>query len=224
MGLFKRISDIVSANINELTEQFEDPEKMLKQAIREMEESIAEVSTQTAKAMANEKNLSRELKRNSAQQEQWQTRAEQAVEAGDDGLARKALARKNEHSQVVTALEDQLEAAQEASNMMKHQVAAMKAKLAEAKRNLTTLSARQKAANFRKKMDSQAAGVSTDVKDDAFAKFDRLKSKVEAAEDEAEAIAELRAEQAGGTVEDIDSPDEELDMSAELAELKKKLQ
>ncbi len=224
MGLFKRISDIVSANINELTEQFEDPEKMLKQAIREMEESIAEVTTQTARAMANEKNLSRELKRNRGQQEQWQSRAEQAVEAGDDSLARKALARKNEHAQVVTALEDQLEAAQEASGTMKHQVAAMKAKLAEAKRNLTTLSVRQRAANFRKKLDSQAAGVSTDVDDNAFAKFDRLKSKVEQAEDEAEAIAELRAEQAGGTVEDLDIPDDELDVSAELADLKKKLQ
>ena len=66
MGIFQRISDILSANMNELTEQFEDPEKMLKQAIREMEDSIAEVTQQTAKAMAHEKTLSRELERNRA--------------------------------------------------------------------------------------------------------------------------------------------------------------
>ena len=68
MGVFKRISDIISANLNDLTEGFEDPERMLKQAIREMEETIAEVTNQTAKAMANETTLSRELERNQVQQ------------------------------------------------------------------------------------------------------------------------------------------------------------
>ena len=223
MGVFKRISDIISANLSELTEQFEEPERMLKQAVREMEETIADVTGQTAKAMANEKTLSRELERNRAQREQWQQRAEKAVEAGDDDLARKALARKNEHTKVVDALEDQLESAREASRTLKRQLAGMKAKLAEGKRNLTTLSARKRAADFRKKMDSQAAGLGAEVDDNAFAKFDRLKSKVEQAEAEAEAIAELRGLEAGGTAEDIEIPDGELDVSAELAELKEKV-
>ncbi len=224
MGVFKRISDIISANLNELTEQFEDPEKMLKQAVREMQESIAEVTGQTAKAMANDKTLARELQRNRAQRDQWQDRAEKAVEAGDDDLARKALARKNENEKVVAALEDQIEAAKEASRTLKRQLAGMKAKLAEAKRNLTTLSARKRAADFRKKLDSQAAGLTTEVDENAFAKFDRLKSKVEQAEAEAEAIAELRGLEAGGTAEDVEVPDEDLDVSAELAELKRKMQ
>ena len=224
MGIFKRISDIVSANLNELTEGFEEPERMLKQAVREMEESIADVIQQTAKAIANEKMLSRELERNRAQVQQWEGRAVKAVESEDDDLARKALARKNEHQKVVEALEDQLESAQEASGMLKRQLAGMKAKLAEAKRNLHTLSARKRAADFRKKMDSQAAGASTEVDDNAFAKFDRLKSRVEQAEAEAEAMAELRGIEAGGTAEDVaDLPDDGLDIAAELAELKKKL-
>ena len=223
MGVFKRISDIISANLNELTEQFEDPEKMLKQAVREMEASIAEVTGQTAKAMANEKTLARELERNRAQRDQWQDRAEKAVEDGNDGLARKALARRNENEKVVAALEDQIEAAQEASGTLKRQLAAMKAKLAEAKRNLATLSARKRAADFRKKLDAQAAGLTTEVDESGFAKFDRLKSKVEQAEAEAEALAELRSEQAGAAPEDIEVPEEDLDVAAELAELKKKL-
>jgi phage shock protein A len=224
MGLFKRISDIVSANLNDLTEQFEDPEKMLKQAIREMEESIGEVTGQTAKAMANEKTLSRELERNRAQGQQWQERAEKAVEAGDDALARKALARKNEHEKLVAALEDQLNAAREAVGTLQRQLAGMKAKLAEAKRNLSTLSARKRAADFRRKMDSQAAGLTAEVDESAFAKFDRLKAKVEQAEAEAEAVAELRAMNAGATPEDlVEVPDEELGVTAELAELKQKL-
>ncbi len=224
MGFFKRISDIVSANLNELTEGFEDPEKMLKQAIREMEESIAEVTQQAAKAIANEKTLSRELERNRAQAQQWEARAVKAVESDDDDLARKALARKNEHQKVVEALEDQMESAQEAAGILKRQLAGMKSKMAEAKRNLNTLSARKRAADFRKKMDSQAAGATTEVDDNAFAKFDRLKSKVEQAEAEAEAMAELRGIEAGGTAEDVaDISDNELDVAAELAELKKKL-
>ena len=219
MGIFKRISDIVSANMNDLTEQFEDPEKMLKQAIREMEDSIAEVTGQTAKAMANEKTLVRELERNKSQLDQWHGRAAKAVEAGDDALARKALARKNEHSKVVAALEDQLESAQEASGTLKRQLAGMKAKMTEAKRNLATLSARKRAADFRKKIDAQAAGLAPNVDDNAFAKFDRLKAKVEQAEAEAEAIAELRGMAAGGTADDVDNTDmsdEELDVAAEL--------
>ncbi len=111
MGVFKRISDIISANLNDLTEGFEDPEQMLKQAVREMEETIADVTNQTAKAMANETTLSRELERNRSQKQQWQGRAEKAVEEGNDDLARKALSRKNEHEKLVAALEDQLKSA-----------------------------------------------------------------------------------------------------------------
>lgn len=220
MGVFKRISDIISANMNELVEGFEDPERMLKQAIREMEESIAEVTKQTAKAMANEKTLNRELERNRQQVEQWQGRAETAVEAGDDELARKALSRRKEYAKVMAALEDQLEAAREASSVLRRQLGAMKAKLAEAKRSQATLSARKRAADFRKRMETQASGLSSDVENDAFVKFDRMKEKVEQAEAEAEALAELRG--ADVESEPIDDEDDD-DVAAELAELKKKM-
>ena len=223
MGLFKRISDIISANLNDLVEGLEDPERLLRQAIREMEESISEVTRQTAKAMANEKTLSRELERNRQQVAQWQSRAESAVEADDDELARKALSRKNEYAKVVVALEDQIESAREASSSLRHQLDAMKAKLAEAKRNLATLSARKRAADFRKRMETQAAGLTAEVDEDAFAKFERLKSKVEQAEAEAEALAELR----GGSAEEEppadDDAEEDWDVADELAELKRKL-
>lgn len=222
MSFFKRISDIISANLNDLVEDFENPEQMLRQAVREMEESIAEMTQQTAKTMANEKTLTRELDRNRQQVEQWQGRAMAAVEAGDDELAKKALSRKNEHQKLVAALEDQLETAREASGTMKRQLDGMKAKLAEGKRNLATLSARKRAADFRKKMETQATGTSVEVDDNAFAKFDRLKSKVEQAEAEAEALSELRGSASDPILGDEDTDDEDLDVAAELAELKKK--
>jgi phage shock protein A len=224
MGMFKRISDIISANLNELTEQFENPEVMLKQAIREMETSINEVTEQTAKAMANEKTLRRELDRNRQQAEQWKGRAAKAVDAGDDELARRALSRKKEHEKLMAALEDQLESAHEASTVLRRQLDAMKAKLAEAKRNHATLAARKQAADFRKRVDAQVAGVSTDVDSSAFAKFERLRSKVEQAEAEAEAMAELRRSQPGSAASSDEAADPDLDLDAELAEMKRQRQ
>ncbi|MEN6406010.1 MAG: PspA/IM30 family protein [Thermoguttaceae bacterium] len=224
MGVFKRISDIISANLNDMADGLEDPERMLKQAVREMEETIAEVTSQTAKAMANETTLQRELDRNRSQRQQWQSRAEKAVEEGSDDLARKALARKNEHDKLVAALQDQLNAAQEASANLRCQLAAMKAKLAEGKRNLATLSARQRAADFRKKMETQSAVPSSEVDQNAFAKFDRMRAKVEQAEAEAAAMAELRTLGNDAVSEtSADNTDEDANVSAELDELKRKL-
>ncbi len=223
MGVFKRISDIISANLNDLTESFEDPERMLKQAVREMEETIADVTAQTAKAMANESTLSRELERNRSQQELWQDRAEKAVEEGNDDLARKALTRKSEHEKLVAALCEQCKAAQEASASLRCQLAAMKAKLSEGKRNLATLSARKRAADLRKKIETQAAGATCEIDDSAFAKFDRMKAKVEQAEAEAAAMAELRGMESGAAAKDVELSVEETDVAAELAELKRKL-
>lgn len=224
MGLFKRISDIITANLNDMAEGLEDPEMMLRQAVREMEQSIADATQETAKVLANEKLLVKELASNRQQLLEWQAKAEKAVDAGDDGLARKALARKQEHQKLVTALEDQFKLAQETTKTLKHQLDGMQAKLAEAKRNLATLSARKKAADFRKKLHTSALDVETgSLGDDAFAKFDRLKERVERAEAEAEALAELRG--GASSVDDIDlmssSPAED-PLEAELAALKQK--
>ena len=225
MGIFQRISDIISANLNEMTEGFENPEQMLKQAIREMEESIVKATKETARALANEKTIDRELHNNQAQVQRWHERAEQAVSSGDDELARKALKRMHEHEKLVAALEDQKSTAQEAGQSLRRQLDAMKAKLAEAKRNLATLSARHRAAEFRQKMHTMDAGVGTDLDRDAFVKFDRLRDRVEQAEAEAEALAEL----SGAAVVDVEleeefAPDDQVEIDAQLAELKRKAQ
>lgn len=225
MGIFQRISDIISANLNEMTDSFEDPERMLKQAIREMEQSIEGATQETAKVLANEKLLAKELGNNEQQSLQWQQKAEKAVAAGDDDLARKALARKQEHQKLVVALKDQQTAAQDASRTLRHQLDGMKAKLAEAKRNLSTLSARKKAADFKKKVHTSAVLSETGTTgDDAFAKFDRLRERVEQAEAEADALAELR----GVATDDLDSRTAEAstpaqdEIEAQLQALKQK--
>ena len=212
MGLFKRISDIISANLGEMAENWEDPELMLKQAIHEMEQSIQTALQETAKTLANEKKLAKELAHNQSESNQWQSRAEKAVEAGDDELARKALGRKNEHEKLAVALRDQLAAATEASQTLRHQLDGMKAKMAEAKRNLATLSARNKAAEVRKKIYTSKIDSSVSIDDSAFQKFDRMREKVEMAEAEAEALAELQGSGLGSTSDE--SSDRQLDVEA----------
>lgn len=221
MGLFQRISDIITANINELTESWEDPEKMLRQAVREMEQSIQEATQETAKVMANQKLLGKELANNQRQMGDWQRKAETAVQSGDDDLARKALSRKREHQNLVVALLDQANSAEETSRTLRNQLDGMRSKLAEAKRNLATLSARKRAADFRKKMHCTPGVLSDPLDDDnAFAKFDRLRARVEQAEAEADALAELRGEpQEREALESLPSGSDD-SVDAELSALK----
>ncbi|MBV9125158.1 MAG: PspA/IM30 family protein, partial [Planctomycetes bacterium] len=214
MGLFQRVSDIISANLNDLVEKFEDPELMLKQAIHEMETSIAEARMETARALGSEKLVKKSLADNERQVREWQQRAEKAIAVGDDVLARKALRRKQEYAKVVAALQDQATAAGEASRILRRQYEGMQAKLAEARRSLATLVARQRAAQMRKK----SFDVTLDT--NAFAKFDRISQRVAQAEAEADALRELAG---GSPVEEAavaTSPDE-LNVEAELEELKK---
>jgi phage shock protein A len=221
MSIFKRIQDIVSANLNDLLEGYENPEQLLRQAIREMEDAIQRAKPDVARAMASEKTLSRELAANEAHRDVWQSRAKTAVEAGDEALARKALERKLEYEKLVAALNDQAAAAGEASQMLRRQLAAMEAKLSDARRRLTTLVARNRAADIRSKMAQADLGVHLNDQN-AFAKFDRLKRKVEQAEAEAESMAELACASKGADDAHNESAQHanELEIDAELAALK----
>ena len=192
MKLFQRMNDIICANIHDMIDRFENPEVMLKQAIREMEQSIETVTSETAKAMAGEKRLARELAKNEVEAQQWHQRALQAVENADDQLARKALTRKNECQSLSLAIREQHEAVSKAVEALKQQLAAMKAKLAEAQRHLGGLLIRKKSADIRKQaMTSLDPKLSAPLGTSAFRKFDRLREKVEEAEAQAEALSEL---------------------------------
>ncbi|HTN76756.1 MAG TPA: PspA/IM30 family protein [Pirellulaceae bacterium] len=192
MNLFQRISDILSANLHDWAEQFAQPELMLRQAVREMEAVIDHATQQTAKSLASETLLAKELARNRAQRDQWMKRAKVSMAAGDDERSRGAITRKNGYHAIVRALDDQLQASRDSSQALQRQLVAMKSKLSEAQRNLATLVARQRAVDFRKKLDQQAHEAGSSRQDHAFAKFDRLQQKVECAEAEAAALAELR--------------------------------
>jgi phage shock protein A len=188
MGIFRRTGDIIAANLNDLVDRFEDPETMLRQALREMDAAIEAASTAAARSLAAEKLLARELAHHEREAAQWQARAAAAVAAGDDELAKRALLRRREHDDLAGALCEQLAAAGDANGRLRRQLDAMHAKRAEAARKLATLAARHAVAQARRRLHSRGAAA---LDTGAFARFDRLRAKVERAEAEADAISEL---------------------------------
>ncbi len=144
MRLFRRIGDIIAANLNDLVNRFEDPEVMLKQAIREMETMIEDATAGAARAIAGERLLARDLADHQEKARRWNARAEEAVVLGDDDLARQAIARALEHEAIARALDEQRSAAEQTAQALRGQIHAMRAKQAEARRKLASLSARRR--------------------------------------------------------------------------------
>ena len=222
MGIFSRISDIISANLNDMIENIEDPEKMLRQAVREMEMAIDQAKESTAKTMAGQKMIKTELEKNRQQVILWAGRAETAVADGNDELARKAISRKQEHEKLVIALEDEIAEAETTIQKLRHQLSAMQAKLAETKRRLTTLSARKRLAELHSRANEVSK--STSSQSNAFAKFERMREKVEMAEAQADAMRELGCETGANADLTLETEKEatSAEVEAELAELKEK--
>lgn len=188
MGLFRRCTDIISANLNDLVDRFEDPEKALRQAIREMESAVTSALNSAAKVIANERLLGKQLAEQHDKAEQWLGRARQAMRDQDEALARRALVRKSEHDRLIAALVDEQAAFEAASAKLRRQIDGMRARVAEANRKLATLIARKHAAEAQRSL----AGLAKDRAPHAeFARFDRLCQKAETAEAEAQAWAEL---------------------------------
>jgi phage shock protein A len=108
MGIFTRFRDIVSANINSMLDQAEDPEKMIRLMIREMEDTLVEIKSSCAGVMANSKRVQRQLQEVRAREKSWNEKAALAVNKGRDDLAREALLEKRKYSRNVNVLEDEL--------------------------------------------------------------------------------------------------------------------
>jgi len=189
-NIFKRISDVLAANLNDLIDRVEDPERMVKQIIREMEDNIRIAEEGVIEAMASEKQLQKDLEHHRQQVTTWRQRAEEALRADQEDLARAALTRKKEHDQIITTLEPAWETAQHTSEQLKAQLHALEAKLEEARRKRSTLVARQRAVEAREYLDQTMTSMQADF--DASANFTRMEDRVSEMEAKIAARAELR--------------------------------
>lgn len=218
MGIFSRISDIFKANVNEALDSAEDPERMLKQMVLEMEESVNKATLAVANSIANEKGLARRLAKEKENAGNWHQKATQALQASREDLAKAALEKKSTAERNIKDLEPIHIQAQETSKKMREQLNALKNKLDEARSRQGTLIARSQAAKAQKKISQTFSGVGSD----AFGKFDKFEGKIEKLEAEAEAFEEMSSDSTS-----LDTEFKELasnaQVDAELLALKKEM-
>jgi phage shock protein A len=193
MGLIKRISGLLSANLNDLIDQCENPENTLKHAIRQMEAALGQLMDGAARAIAHHKLLTRQLHDQQQAIDRHRKLAETAVDRGDDDAARSELRHKVEHQRHADVLSRQVTMADALGQRLRNQVAAMRTKLAEARRKLVDISARSRAAAAQRKFidnlpDEACPGT-------AWSTFVSMCARVEQSEAETEALFELLGEQ-----------------------------
>lgn len=219
MAIFDRITSILKANIHDLLDKAEDPEKMIYQLLREMEDEHGKARNQVAEAMAQEKKLERDLLAAQALVEQWQAKAATALRAGDEALAREALARKLAHGKRAEALQRALEDQTEAVTRLKEQLHALEAKIEDAKRQKDVLLARRKRVQAEEQIRTTMSTLT--YAEDAFRAFERIKDKIEDQELVLESLREMEAETSARARFEKLEADQELE--AELAAMKAQL-
>jgi len=221
MGFFGRLATLIKSNLNDLISKSEDPEKMLNQVILDMNTQLVEAKKQVAVAIADEKRLQKQLNSESSVAEEWEKKAMMAIRAGDDALAKEALTRKKEHDSLAAQYKDQWEKQKQATDQLKTALRALNNKIEEAKRKKNVLIARKRRAEAMQSIQETMSGLSDTS---AFDTFDRMSSKIEQMEAEAEAGAELAEEYSGDV---LASKFSELEATAgadeDLEALKKKM-
>lgn len=152
MVILDRIRRIISSNINSLIEKAEDPESLLKELIREMDENIINLRNEIIRAVAGEKRLARRIESAKEKIQNWQENSEKAVKDGDDELARKAIARKIQEEQRMSDLVEHHKRALRSSDSMKEQLRVLEDKVQDARRRKEILVARKRSAQAQKAM------------------------------------------------------------------------
>lgn len=217
MGILDRISTILRANINDLLDKAEDPEKMLEQILRDMESQIAEARSAVASMIAQEKELQADMEENERLTGEWQRKAEMAITRGQDDLAREALKRKNQYQSNAETYRAQWTAQVEMVGKLKGQLRQLESKYQHAFSQKDVLIARRRRAQAQQQVSQTLSGM---PRVDAAAELDRMDRKIRSEESRAAAYEELGNDS-------LDSQFAELERDAgvedELAALKAKV-
>jgi phage shock protein A len=188
MGIFKRLSDILSANVNHLLDRAADPRVMAGQIVRELTDAVRTLRSAVARAVASERMIEDDIARCRRTADLWAERAEWAVARGEDDLARRSLKHKTEQLARAEGLEDDRSRAARHTEKLRGDLAAVEQRLQETQRRLDELAARDTAARARRTAREAMASAS-DL--DTAGELDRLERRVRASEFEDEALREL---------------------------------
>ncbi|ODS11043.1 phage shock protein PspA [Vibrio scophthalmi] len=219
MGIFSRFADIVNSNISSLLDKAEDPEKMIRLIIQEMEDTLVEVRTNSAKAIADKKELARKVEAIDEQVQDWQQKATLALTKQRDDLARAALIEKQKLQDVLKGLHTEQTVVEETINKLTGEIGKLESKITETRAKQQALAIRSQTASNRRDVQRHLHTARTN---EAMAKFDQYSRKI----DELEAEADIYAKTGQG--KSLDQEFAELqaqdEIEQELAKLKQQME
>jgi len=202
MGIFSRTRDIIAANMTDLLDRAEDPAKMIRMIILEMEETLVEVRASAARHIADQKEMRRQIAKLDAVQQGWIEKAELALSRDREDLAKAALVEKQKTADLAEQLREEIAAIDDALSACEADIAKLQNKLREARARQNSVSTRLESAQNRTRLREMYAGQKVE---DAFSRFELLERRVDYAEGRADAagmgvqksleeeISELRA-------------------------------
>ena len=214
MGIFSRTRDIIAANFTDLLDKAEDPAKMIRMIILEMEETLVEVRASAARTIADQKEMRRHITKLETLQESWTEKAELALSKGREDLAKAALVEKQKAADMAAQLSGEIAVLDEALRASEEDINKLQTKLREARTRQNSIVTRLESAQNRYKLREMYAGPKMQ---DAFSRFEIMERRVD--------MAEGRAEVAGmGVVKSLEEEIAELKsnekVEAELAAMK----
>jgi len=186
MGIFSRLGDIVNANINSMLDRAEDPYKVIRMIVQEMEDTLVEVRATAAKALAERKELQRRIERCVAEAEDWRAKAEFALAREREDLARGALTARARLGEKADLLREQLVVLEQTVSQTNDDITQLETKLADAKKRERALSGRRMAHQRRGPYNQRRHRIDDRIQD-AYSRFDEIERGLDSLEGEAEA-------------------------------------
>ncbi len=219
MSIFSRMADIINSNLNAMLDKAEDPQKMIRMIIQEMEETLVEVRSSSARVIADKKTAQRKIERARYDASSWEDKAKLAISKGREDLARAALAEKQAIMDEVSVVEAELVALDDHLEQLTEEVSQLQQKLNDAKAKQKTLLMRTQTVNDRIKVKRQ---MQRDALDDAFHKFEHFERRMDQLEGQMESM-DIGREGSGDLAAEIDGLAEDDRISSELERLKQQM-
>jgi phage shock protein A len=217
MSIFSRVRDLLSANINAMLDNAEDPERMADEYLRQLNNELYEAKTNVASSMADATKLNTKETQYTLETDQWANKAEAALRAGNEELAKAALARKVQASKLAAQYKEQSDAQDQQVEALQQALVQLETRIAETRAKKELIVAKKNRAQTQEAIQRTARGLG-DIS--AMEKLDRLEERVDDRLAQADAMAKLEGDTLESKFRDLER-DSEVD--SELAELKRKL-
>ena len=219
MGFLQRLWRIIKANLNSLLKKTEDPEKILEQAVSDMQEDLVKLRQAVAQAIASQKRTERQANQAKSTADEWKKRAQLALEKGNEDLAREALTRRQNYQQTADSLNEQLTQQNQVIDKLKSDMRKLESKISEAKNKKDMYIARARSAEATQRVNEFMQGVNTGSSLSAFEQMEERVMEMEAGAEAAQEMGGDDIEKQFAALEQGSNVDAELDQMKQRKEL-----